>query len=89
MKNDKEESNKLPDEFSSYEEAGEFWDSHDSTEFLDQMTPVDMKVHFETRHFEIEVDEDIIALLRQRALSEHLPISSLASDLLRKELVVN
>ena len=87
MENDTRPRDELPEEFSSHEEAGQFWDTHDSTEYLDQMTPVEMDARLEARHFEIEVDEDVVALLRQRALSQHLPASKLANDLLRKELV--
>ena len=76
----------IPEEFSSYEEAGEFWDTHDSTDYLDQMTPVNMDARLEGRRFEIEVAEDIVVLLRQRAVSEHLTASKLANEFLRKEL---
>ncbi|MCK5806650.1 MAG: hypothetical protein KAI66_27725, partial [Lentisphaeria bacterium] len=67
MAKDTRPRDELPEEFSSYEEAGEFWDAHDSTEYLDQMTPVEMDARLEVRHFEIEVDEEVMALLSQRA----------------------
>ena len=86
MEKDKAEREKIPEEFSSYEEAGEFWDSHDSTDYLDQMTPVSMDARLEGRRFEIEVDEDIVTQLRQRAVLERLSASKLANKLLRKEL---
>jgi len=86
MEKDKVEREEIPEEFSSYEEAGEFWDSHDSTDYLDQMTPVRMNARLEVRRFEIEVDEDIVMQLRQRAVLESLSASSLANKLLRKEL---
>lgn len=89
MGNDTKPRDELPEEFSSYEEAGEFWDTHNSTEYFDQMTPVEMDARLEARHFEIEVDEDIIVLLRQRAVSERLPASKLANQLLRKELAAH
>jgi len=86
MEKTKVEREEIPDEFSSYEEAGEFWDSHDSTDYLDQMTPVRMDARLEARRFEIEVDEDIVMQLRQRAVLESLSASRLANRLLRKEL---
>jgi hypothetical protein len=88
MKKDVKTRDKLPEEFSSYEEAGQFWDTHESTDYLDQMTPVEFDARLERRRFEIEVDEDIAALLRKRAVSERLPVSKLANDLLRKELEI-
>ena len=87
MESGKRRRDELPDGFSSYEEAGGFWDTHDSTDYLDQMTPVRMDARIERRHFEVEIDEDVAALLRNRAASEHVPASKLANDLLRKELV--
>ncbi|MBN1903400.1 hypothetical protein JW926_18925 [Candidatus Sumerlaeota bacterium] len=84
MKNKKD---KIPDNFSSYEEAGEFWDTHDSTHYLDQMTPVKTQVHLKNRHYEIEIDEDVIQELKKRSLSEHIPSSKLANDILRKQLL--
>lgn len=86
MDKNKVEREEIPEEFSSYEEAGEFWDNHDSTDYLDQMTPVRMDARLEARRFEIEVDEDIVMQLRQRAVLESLSASGLANRLLRKEL---
>ncbi len=87
MEKDKKQRDEIPDKFTSYEEAGEFWDTHDSTDYLDQMTPVTVDAHLEKRHFEVEIDKDLVALLRQRADSEHLSASKLANNLLRKELL--
>ena len=87
MQSGKRPRDELPQEFSSYEDAGAFWDTHDSTDYVDQMTPVDVDARMQGRHFEIEIDEDVAALLRDRAASEHVPASKLASDLLREGLV--
>lgn len=48
---------KIPEEFSSCEEAGEFWDTHDSMDYLDIMTPVEMDARLEGHRFEIQVDK--------------------------------
>ena len=32
----------IPDEFASYEEAGEFWDSHAITDYPEMFRPVEM-----------------------------------------------
>ena len=77
----------LPEEFSSYDEAGDFWDTHDSTDYLEYLTPVEMSARLETRRFEVEVDEEVILALEKRAISEHTSPAKLANDLLRKELV--
>ena len=79
----------IPEEFSSDEEAGKFWDTHDSTDYLEVMEPVEADLRLATRHFEIEVDADVVHALRERARTEHVPASRLANDLLRKELAVH
>ncbi|MCL0060424.1 BrnA antitoxin family protein [Dehalococcoidia bacterium] len=89
MKNTNEKKDQLPEEFSSYEEAGKFWDTHDSTNYLEYMTPVEVDVRLDRRHFEIDVDEEVIKALEERAISEHISASRLANELLRRELVTH
>ncbi|MBU1486582.1 BrnA antitoxin family protein [bacterium] len=89
MKNTNEKKDRLPEEFSSYEEAGKFWDTHDSTDYLECMTPVEVDVRLDRRHFEINVDEEVVRALEKRALSEHISASKLANSLLRRELVAH
>lgn len=40
----KYKTDKLPSEFASAKKAGEFWDTHDSTEYLADMEPVRVDV---------------------------------------------
>ena len=40
---------KIPDEFKTYEEAAEFWESHDSTDYLDILEEVEIKVNLQKR----------------------------------------
>jgi len=87
MKDREANKDDLPESFSSYQEAGEFWDRHDSTDYLEHMTPVELDAHLEHRRYEIEVDGDILAALEQRARLENVPVSQLANDLLRKQLL--
>jgi hypothetical protein len=89
MKNTKDKRDEIPENFASEEDAGRFWDTHDSTEYLDHMEPVDADVRLERRHFEIEVDADVVDALRRRATAEHVAASSLANNLLRRELAVH
>lgn len=89
MKNINEKKDQIPEKFSSYEEAGEFWDTHDSTDYMECMTPVEVDVHLDSRHFEIDVDEQIVRALEERAHLEHISASKIASDLLRRELLIH
>lgn len=78
----------IPDEFSSYEEAAEFWDSHDTTDYPDAFEdePVEVRADFRRRRFEIEVEEDLIGALRERARRSGVSVRQLTSELLRRQL---
>lgn len=82
----KREKDELPEAFSSYDEAAEFWDTHDSTDYAEHLVVVEVDANLKRRHFEIEVDEDVIRALEKRAGSEHIPAGRLANDLLKREL---
>ena len=76
----------IPKEFSSYEEAAEFWDTHDTTDYPDSFQDVDVQAKFQKRHYEVEVDEDLMKALRKQAQELGVPVSRLASDLLRRQI---
>jgi CopG antitoxin of type II toxin-antitoxin system len=76
----------IPDEFSSYEEAAAFWDTHDTTEYLDSLQPVSVEAELLRRHFEIELDEDVVKVLRARAQKLGTTTGRLASNLLRQQI---
>ncbi|MBI4852007.1 MAG: hypothetical protein HY819_09445 [Acidobacteria bacterium] len=91
MKNKNKKSNQpidpITQEFSSYESAAEFWDSHDTTHYLDDFEDVvveDTKLN--NRIFEIEIDEDVAAALSLQARKDGVSIKSLVSQLLRQQL---
>lgn len=48
----------IPDEFSSYEEAAEFWDTHDTTDYPDAFRTLEVKSELRQRHYEVEIDSD-------------------------------
>ena len=74
------------EEFGLEEEAGRFWDTHDSSEYLDQMEPVEADVRLERRRFEIQVDAEAVQALGKRAATQHVTASRLANELLRRGL---
>jgi len=78
MRNRSRPIDPLPDEFGSYEEAAEFWDTHSITDYEEFLEPVDLDVDIQRRHFEIEVDEESFLALRETARKERkevVPIS--------------
>jgi hypothetical protein len=76
----------VPKEFSSYEEAAEFWDSHDTTDYPDAFEDVVVNAELRKCHYEVEVDEDLMKVLRKKAQKLGVSTSRLASDLLRREI---
>lgn len=77
---------KIPEEFKTYEEAADFWDTHDSTEYLDNLEEIEMEVDVQKRHYLIEVDMNIAKILQESASKKGISASSLANEILQKQL---
>lgn len=77
----------LPDTFASEEEAGEFWDTHSTSDYEEYLKPADMKINIKKRHFEIEVDKETFLALNAYAKKAHKSVKNLASSILKKKLV--
>ena len=58
---------------SSYEEIGEFWDSHDTDEFLDQSHPVEFEIDIKSgkTYFAVDttLDKKLSAVAKERGIS--------------------
>lgn len=76
----------LPDEFTSEDEAAEFWDAHSVTDYEEFLEPVDFAADIKRRHFEIEVDEESFWALRETAKKLQTPVKRLASEILKQKL---
>jgi hypothetical protein len=85
----KKQTDPIPEEFASYEEAAEFWDNHDTTDYLDSYRTVEVESELRKRHTEIEIDADVIKELRAQARRKGVTLRDLASDILRQRLRVN
>ena len=85
--NKKRDVDPIPEEFDSYEEAVEFWDVHDTTDYPDAFHTVEVEGEFVGRRYEIELDEEVIKKLRAQARQKGVTVSQLASDMLREHLV--
>ena len=76
----------IPEEFPTYEAAADFWDSHDTTDYPGAFRTVPVVGQFRGRRFEIEIEGDVVAALRQRARRRGTTPGRLASSLLRRQL---
>lgn len=86
MNTRKKRVNPIPDEFASYEEAPAFWDTHDTTDYPGAFQGVNVQAEFRGRHYEVEIDEDVIVALREQAQKRGVTVSRLVSDLLRQQI---
>ncbi len=76
----------VPDEFASYEAAAKFWDAHDTTDYPELFQTVNVRAELRRRHYEVQVDEDVMVALRARTKKLGIPVSRIASDMLRQQL---
>ena len=76
----------IPDEFASYEEAAEFWDTHDTTDYPDGFETVPVEAEFRSRRYEVEIDEETMKVLKLQAEKRGLPVSNVLSELLREKI---
>ena len=81
-----ERMHELPEEFTSYEDAAEFWDTHDTTDFLDGSHPVKVVSEFKNRHFNVEIDAVVVESLRRYSKKKGVTLGHLVSDLLLQQL---
>jgi hypothetical protein len=86
MKSKSKKPGALPDSFESYEAAAEFWDTHDTTDYLQFTTPVRAEIQIRKRHFEVEVDDELLDGLQRRARKLRKPVNAVVGELLRKSL---
>ncbi len=76
------DKDELPEEFDSLEEACEFWDTHDITDYAEHMEDVEVETKFKMRHFEIEIKEKVLELLVERAKKEGISLKELVAKVL-------
>lgn len=76
----------IPEEFASYEAAAEFWDTHDTTDYLDDFETVPLEAELQQRRFEVQIDEDLMRVLYQQAQQQGVGVSQLVNNVLRERL---
>ena len=76
----------IPENFSSLEEAGEFWDTHDTADYPDAFQTVEATTELRNRYYEIEIDMTVAQALRDRARQRGITTSDLATEILREQL---
>ena len=90
MENLKNKTNKardeIPENFDSYETAAEFWDTHDSTDYIDDFDTAEDVVFVRPKKevMSLRLDPKIVKKLRELASEEGLPPTTYARMLIIK-----
>ena len=82
----KKQIDPIPEEFASYEAAADFWDTHDTTDYPDAFRTIKVESELRGRHYEIEIEADVVKALRSQARQSGIKLGQLASQLLRQQL---
>ena len=74
---------------SSYEEIGEFWDTHDFADYLDDSTLVDFDVDIQSSkiyyHVETQLSDQIRSIARRKGVSSSTLLNSWIREKLSEE----
>lgn len=77
----------IPDEFASLAEAGAFWDAHDSGDYEDSMTPVDIELDTLERKVYVAVARDVAVQLQAKARDQGVGTETLVNLWLLEKLL--
>ena len=76
----------LPEEFASYEEAAEFWDTHDTTDYPESFETVTVESELRRRRYEVEIDEELMNVLADLTQKRGVAVGELVSGMLREKI---
>ena len=74
----------IPEQFSSYEEAAEFWDSHETTDYLDDFETIPVESQLQQRHYEVEIEATLFEILSQEAQNRNITVKTLINNCLKE-----
>ena len=72
--------------FLAYEEAAEWFDTHDMADYEDQLTPVDVEFDLRKNRNWVELDGEIAKYLRELAKEQHVSTRTLVNEFLKEKL---
>ena len=86
MRDKQKQVDPLPEEFASYEEAAEFWDTHDTTDYVDNFETIAVEAELKRRRYEVEIDEELMRALTEQAQKRGIAVSQLVSEMLKEKI---
>ena len=72
--------------FETYEEAAEWFDTHDMADYEDQLTPVNVEFDLRKNRNWVELDGEIAKYLRELARKQHVSTRTLVNEFLKEKL---
>jgi len=79
--------NKRIPEFKSYEEMGEFWDTHSLADYWDQTEPAEFEISEQVRRrYVVRIDRDLLNRVQRMARVRGVSTESLINLLLEQRL---
>lgn len=86
-KNNNPPRDPIPDEFGSFDELSDFWDTHDLTDYADQLTPVPVEVSSMPSHeYLITLSDALNSALRKVQEIEGVPVGTLVNLWVQEKL---
>jgi hypothetical protein len=88
VRSNKRKRDPIPEDFGSIEEAAEFWDTHDLTDYEDILHDVpDVKINLVRRHFRIDTGlaRRIDRIARSRGISSETLVNLWLQEKVNKE----
>jgi hypothetical protein len=82
----KNKKDPIPKSFASAEEAGEFWDTHDLGDYLDQTRDTDMNFNLKRRHFYIGIEPSIAQDLQRISEREGISAETMTNLWLKEKI---
>ncbi len=82
----KNKRNSIPKQFASIEEAADFWDSHDLTDYSDSMRKVEFDVQITKEPRWIELGAEVAQKVCEVAKQKNIPVQILVNEWLRDKL---
>ena len=77
----------VPEEFASLTEAGAFWDTHDSGDYEEIMTPVDIELDLLERKVYVAVARDVAVQIQAKARNQGVEPETLVNLWLLEKLL--
>jgi len=85
----KKQIDPIPEEFANYQDAAEFWDAHDTTDYPAEFRTVSIVSKLRNRCYQIPIAPDVVKALEARARRRGITLGRLTSDLLCQRLTAS